>query len=378
MPAGGGLQLAGGQVEEPQRAVLAADRHRAVVAAERVRGRQVRIAALLASGKRLSTLSVAASRTVTPSSPPTTSCRPSVVNITGERGQSWNGSMVSRRGARRAPGRRCDGPSARRSASGSPAGAAVQRHAERAAVRRELHSGDGVLAGHREPLDDSACARVDQRDQNAPARRELGGRARNARVGDSQTAAVRAVGQREDRPGGSAPARAWRAPPGPRVEEEDLARMFPTASVRPSGLTAALRMVGAVRAYDADRGRAARAARRAGCRASADRVVERDALAGQQQRAVELGRRAARGRRVAARRPRSPRRARCRAGRARRRRRPPRATSSAATPASTARSRRCERSLAVRLWARNARSVALSSASWSAAQSSAEASRAPR
>ncbi len=53
-------------------------------------------------------------------------------------------------------------------------------------------------------------------------------------------------------------------------------------------------------------------------------------------------------------------------------------TRSEATPASTMRRRRCARSLAVRAPARKARSVALSSGSWSVAQSSVEASRAPR
>ncbi len=53
-------------------------------------------------------------------------------------------------------------------------------------------------------------------------------------------------------------------------------------------------------------------------------------------------------------------------------------TSSALTPASTARSRRCERFAAAEPSARNSRSVALRSASWVPAHSSAEASLAPR
>ena len=139
--------------------------------------------------------------------------------------------------------------------------------------------------------------------------------------------------------------------------------MFPTASVRPSGLTAALRIGGVVRADDADRGRAAEQ-RAEQVAARPHRVVERDALAGEQERAVELvveqragteslglGRRRL-GARVAALLERD------------RRPRPPQATSSAATPARTARSRRCERSLAARLSARNSRSAALRSASW--------------
>ena len=115
----------------------------------------------------------------------------------------------------------------------------------------------------------------------------------------------------------------------------------------PAGIDRGALDGGVARADHADRGGAAQQ-RAEQVAARARRVVERDALAGEQQRAVELvvdqrpgaePLRLGGGRLVGAR---------SRAAAARSRRRPRRATSSALTPARTARSRRCERFAAAR------------------------------
>ena len=201
-------------------------------------------------------------------------------------------------------------------------------------------------------------------------------------AGDRQAAAVRAVGQRVD-----AVVVGARAGAGPRLDDCLPRRVraslktrspnsSPAASVRSSGLSAMLKNALAAAADHADRGRALHQ-RGEEVAARLDGVVERDALPGQQQRAVQLA---------------LDQRARAeplRIGRARPVRAVPRwssakrpattaSTSSAATPARTIRRRRTDRSLAAWLSCRNARSVALSSTSCAADQSSAAASRAPR
>ena len=104
--------------------------------------------------------------------------------------------------------------------------------------------------------------------------------------------------------------------------------MLPDGERAPVGVDGGAQDGGAVRANDADRGRAAQQGAEQ-VAARPDRVVERHALAGEQQRAIELGVEQARGRRVAEPRPLSPRRARSRADRVRRRPRSRPATSSA-------------------------------------------------
>ena len=155
-------------------------------------------------------------------------------------------------------------------------------------------------------------------------------------------------------------------------------RRVPTASVRSSGLSASAEMRSPT-PRTTPIGRRAAEQRGEQVAARLRRVVERDALAREQQRAVELDRRAARGRRAAARRRRSPGRARCRAARARRRPATTASTSSAGDAGEHARAGgAASGSLAARLSSRNARSTSSSSGSWPAAQSSAAASRAPR
>ena len=109
-------------------------------------------------------------------------------------------------------------------------------------------------------------------------------------------------------------------------------------------------------ADDADRRRALEQ-RREQVAARLDGVVERDALAGEQQRRGRSRRRRVPGRRGAARRRRSRARAPGCAGRGRRSRRSRASTSSDATPASPARRRRWARPLARRPASRKARSV---------------------
>ena len=141
--------------------------------------------------------------------------------------------------------------------------------------------------------------------------------------------------------------------------------MFADGERAPVGADGGAQDGGAVRADDADRGRAAEqrgeqvAARLDACRRAPrpGAPAAASGRAGLDQRAGAEPLRVGRGRL---------RRARCRAARARRRRRSRRARAARRRRASTARSRRCERSLAARLASRNARSVALRSASWSA------------
>ena len=166
--------------------------------------------------------------------------------------------------------------------------------------------------------------------------------------GDGQATAVGAVGERVDRRLVGRGLEHGDAPPGPRVEEQDLARDVPDGERAPVGVDGGAQDGGVVRADDADRGRAAEQ-RAEQVAARPHRVVERHALAGQQERAVELvveqragaeSLRLGRGRlvaRVAALLERDGARDHAQARAARRRRPGP------------ARSRRCERSLAVRL-----------------------------
>ena len=107
------------------------------------------------------------------------------------------------------------------------------------------------------------------------------------RVGDGQAIAVRAVSKRVDRRLVRSGLERGDAPPGPGVEEEDLARDVPDGERVPIRADGSAEDGGVVGADDADRRRAAEQGPEQ-VAARPHRVVERHGLAREEQGAIEL------------------------------------------------------------------------------------------
>ena len=130
-------------------------------------------------------------------------------------------------------------------------------------------------------------ARVDQRDEIVRIGRVLRGGARDARVCDRETSAVRAIAQRLDRRLVRRRLDRGDSASGGRVEQEDLPCNVPDRERSPVGADGGVQERCLVRANDADRGRAPEQGAEQ-VPARPHRVVERHALAGEQERAIEL------------------------------------------------------------------------------------------